>query len=83
MWNPLVFGGPDVGNHCIDENAYYVSTSVFNVALDFWILMLPLTIIWTLQLSRRRKAGLVAIFLIGILYVLWKHLVFAEPVCTY
>ena len=83
MWNPLIFSGPDVRIHCIDENAYYVSTSVFNVALDFWILVLPLSIVWTLQLSRRRKAGLIAIFLLGILYVIWKHLVIAKHVCIY
>ena len=82
MWNPLIFSGPDIRNHCIDENAYYVSTSVFNVALDFWILVLPLSIVWTLQLSRRRKAGLIAIFLLGILYVLRKYFVIAKPVCT-
>ena len=83
MWNPLIFSGPDVRDHCIDENAYYVSTSVFNVALDFWILVLPLSIVWRLQLSRGRKAGLIAIFLLGVLYVIWRHLVFAMPVCTY
>ena len=83
MWNPLIFSGPDVRNHCIDENAYYVSTSVFNVALDFWILVLPLSIVWKLQLSRRRKAGLIAIFLLGVLYVLWKHLSIAKPICIY
>ena len=81
MWNPLIFSGPDVRIHCIDENAYYVSTSVFNVALDFWILVLPLSIVWTLQLSRSRKAGLIAIFLLGILYVSWKKAVIAKPVC--
>ena len=80
MWNPLIFSGPDVRKHCIDENAYYVSTSVFNVALDFWILVLPLSIVWTLQLSRRRKIGLIAIFLLGVLYVIWRYLVFAKPV---
>ena len=83
MWNPLIFSGIDVRDHCIDENAYYVSTSVVNVALDFWILVLPVSIVWTLQLSRRRKAGLIAIFLLGILYVSWKHLVNAKPVCMY
>ena len=83
MWNPLIFSGRDVQSHCIDENAYYVSTSGLNVALDFWILVLPLSVVWTLQLSRSRKAGLIAIFLLGILYVSWTTAVVAKPVCIY
>lgn len=70
MWNPLVISASDVRHYCIDANAYYVSTSTFNVVLDVWILMLPISIVWTLQLSRRRKAGLSAIFLFGGLSVL-------------
>ena len=81
MWNPLMFSGPQARYNCIDEHAYYVATSVFNVALDFWILVLPLSIFWTLQLSRRRKAGLIAIFLLGVLYVLWTYPVIAKPIC--
>lgn len=44
-WNPLVVGAPDVGRYCDNDNTYYVSTSAFNVALDFWIVVLPLSII--------------------------------------
>ncbi|CAF9916856.1 MAG: hypothetical protein ALECFALPRED_010886 [Alectoria fallacina] len=64
-WNPLVVGAHDVRHYCNDSNTYYVSTSAFNVALDFWILVLPLSIVWTLQLSGSRKVGLSAIFLLG------------------
>lgn len=53
--------------HCIGANAYLISTSVFNVLLNLWILGLPLFIIWTLQLSQRRKYGLSGIFLLGAL----------------
>ena len=68
-WNPDVVGGPEVRHYCTSNNTYYVSSSAFNVALDFWILMLPVSIVWTLQLSARRKVGLSAIFLLGGLYV--------------
>lgn len=51
--------------HCIDTNAYLIPTSVFNVTLDVWILVLPLYIVWTLKLSPRRKCGLSGIFLLG------------------
>lgn len=62
-------GASDFRDYCIDANAYYISTSAFNVALDFWILVLPLPVVWSLQLSGRRKVGLNVIFLIGGLYV--------------
>lgn len=70
FWNPLVVGGPNVHRYCTNNNTYYLASSAFNVALDFWILVLPLSIIWTLQLTARRKVGLSAIFLLGGLYVL-------------
>lgn len=69
VWNPIVVSSPDERRYCISNSAYYISTSVFNVALDIWILVLPLSIVWTLQLSGRRKVGLSAIFLLGSLYV--------------
>lgn len=69
FWDPLVVGAPDVRHYCTNTNTYYLASSAFNVALDFWILVLPLSIVWTLQLRGRRKLGLSAIFLLGGLYV--------------
>lgn len=69
FWDPLVVGGPNVHRYCTNNNTYYLASSSFNVALDFWILVLPLSIVWTLQLSPKRKVGLSAIFLLGGLYV--------------
>lgn len=54
-------------HHCINANAYLISTSVVNVLLDVWILVLPLFIIWTLQLSPRQKYELSGVFLLGAL----------------
>ena len=77
-----MIGTPDIGNYCIDPNAYYVSTSVFNVALDFWILVLPFHIVWSLRLSNRRKVGVTVIFLLGGLYVSRKPFFAAVRVLT-
>lgn len=82
-WNPLVVGGPDVRHYCIDNNTYYVSSSAVNVAIDFWILVLPLSIVWTLQLSGRRKAGLTVIFLLGGLYVKCASIIGAVYICSH
>lgn len=81
MWNPIIVSSPDERQYCISNSAYYISTSAFNVALDIWILVLPLSIIWTLRVSGRRKIGLSAIFLLGSLYVLRKLLTAVVNLC--
>lgn len=54
-------------SHCDNINAYLIGTSVVNVFFDFWILILPLFVVWALQLSKRRKMGLSVIFMLGLL----------------
>ena len=39
----------------------------FNVVSNFYILILPMPIIWQLQMPTRRKVGVCAIFMTGIL----------------
>ena len=53
--------------HCNNVNAYLIATSVINVILDFWILALPLSVVWMLQMSRKSKVSLSGIFLLGAL----------------
>ena len=55
--------------HCMNTNVWLVSMTGINILLDVCILVLPLSFIWTLQLSSKRKAGLGGIFMLGILYV--------------
>ncbi|KAI1419682.1 hypothetical protein F5Y12DRAFT_793006 [Xylaria sp. FL1777] len=51
--------------HCIDQLAYYRWVSVPNVIHDVVMLILPLPIIWTLQMDVRQKLALSGVFLIG------------------
>lgn len=37
-----------------------------NVALDVFLLILPMPVIFQLQLSTKRKAGILAIFMVGL-----------------
>ena len=60
---------PAILAHCIHVNPYFITTSTVNVVLDFWVLAIPLSVFWTLQLSPRRKVVLSGIFLLGLLYV--------------
>ena len=47
---------------------YLVGTAVPNVTTDFVILVLPVSMVWQLQLSKRRKIALCGVFLLGTLY---------------
>ena len=53
--------------HCDDIYAYLLATSVLNVVVEFWILLLPLSVVWTLQLPNRQKVAVTCIFLLGAL----------------
>lgn len=59
--------GLDIHNRCTNINAYLIGTSVINVILDFWVLVVPLPVVWTLHLSNERKIALSGILLVGIL----------------
>ncbi|KAJ0417853.1 hypothetical protein BJY00DRAFT_303147 [Aspergillus carlsbadensis] len=53
-------------NHCGDDTKLQLSTAVVNMILDFLIVLLPLPILWQLQMSWKRKALLSGIFSLGL-----------------
>ena len=59
LWNPQVKG------KCINLSAELIASSVLNVVTDFLLLVLPLPILWRLQISMERKLELIGIFLLG------------------
>lgn len=59
-WNPWLKG------HCIDAPKVITVSSAFNAASDFLILILPQPLIWSLQMTRKRKIALSSVFLVGI-----------------
>ncbi|KAL6715498.1 hypothetical protein ACLMJK_006459 [Lecanora helva] len=56
IWNPLLPG------HCFDNNATVLATGLFNVISDLAILLLPMPILWRLQIPLRDKLMTVAVF---------------------
>lgn len=54
-------------SHCDDIDAYLLATSVLNVVVEFWILLLPLSIVWTLELPNKQKLAVSCMFLLGAL----------------
>lgn len=55
-WDPLVPG------HCYDEKKVLLSTSGIRVLSEVATLVLPIPAIWRLQMSKRKRFGMTAIF---------------------
>ncbi|KAI0882849.1 uncharacterized protein GGS22DRAFT_41758 [Annulohypoxylon maeteangense] len=58
---------PWIPGVCINRKALGLFTAFFNVIMDLLILLLPQRIIWTLQMTTSRKAGISLIFSVGVL----------------
>ncbi|KAI9833957.1 MAG: hypothetical protein M1826_005862 [Phylliscum demangeonii] len=52
---------------CINDVTFFRSTGALNLLADLVILLLPLPVVWRLQLVRKQKLALTAIFALGIL----------------
>ncbi|KAI1383634.1 uncharacterized protein F4822DRAFT_83365 [Hypoxylon trugodes] len=58
-WNSLLPG------HCIDTFGWYLATAAISVAVDFYILLLPVPMIWALKISLRRRLWLLGAFFLA------------------
>ena len=61
-WLPMLPGA-----HCFNYHAWLIWTNVPNIVIDFCILVLPIPLVWGLNLSVPRRASLNAVFLVGVL----------------
>jgi large subunit ribosomal protein L36e len=52
---------------CLDVRAINIAAAAINTVSDLSILVLPQKVIWELQMSVKRKVGVSAIFLAGVL----------------
>lgn len=52
---PMYWLGAVPGGSCLDQTAALIADSVISVVSDFIILILPLPLTWSLQMSRNRK----------------------------
>ena len=60
QWDKTIKGG-----RCFNQEIWYKTSSVPNIATDVIILVLPIPLVWRLKASRVRKLGLLVIFLVG------------------
>ena len=72
--NPIAFAWDKTipNGKCIDFNMMCLTTSILGVVTDFATLLLPLPILWKLQMHKKRKWGLTGVFLLGGLSVLQR-----------
>ncbi|KAI9886879.1 MAG: hypothetical protein M1823_001315 [Watsoniomyces obsoletus] len=59
MWDKSIEG------HCINTPIFLLLGAVFNIVSDIVIVLLPLPIVWNLQVTRRQKIALTSVFLLG------------------
>ncbi len=64
IWYPMTEGT------CIEWAPGQLVNSVINIVTDVLILVLPMREVWRLQMPRKQKVGLIAIFAVGSLYAL-------------
>ncbi|KAM7220112.1 hypothetical protein V8F06_004440 [Rhypophila decipiens] len=50
---------------CGNRIASYIGIGAFNVVADFFIMSLPISVIWSLQIDRSSKIGLTIVFFLG------------------
>ena len=55
---------------CSTERYFAVIQGVLNMLLDFYILYLPIPVLWKLQLPVRKRVGVIAVFMTGSMWVL-------------
>lgn len=64
------FTNPAGGSYAYDLYRFYLGNAAANVCIDVLILLVPIPIVWGLQLQMIRKILVCGIFLLGVLYEL-------------
>ena len=58
-----------LSSRCRDTMAMTYVQGIFNIISDFYVLVLPLPVVWKLQLPLRKKVAVSAVFMTGLLSV--------------
>ena len=69
LCQPLAFNWDKTipGGFCADQHAAYISAGIINLIIDVSIIVLPMPMLWGLQMAMMRKVALTAIFSLGAL----------------
>lgn len=63
------FWNTDQPGRCMDEYLFFKVNGALNLVLDIVVLLLPLPMLWRLQMHSKKKIALSLIFSLGLLYV--------------
>ena len=64
---------PSLPGQCGPPSDLWIGSAVPSAFIDICILLLPLPKVWSLQLSRARRLGIIGVFMLGYWYVqAWK-----------
>ena len=63
IWDPLLPGT------CGSSKAAFLADGIVNFVIDLTMIILPMPMVWQLQMSQQRKIALTVVFGLGILYV--------------
>lgn len=58
---------------CLNISMILNASGTFNTVSDVLILLVPVKAVWNLQMKRKRKAAVIAVFTVGSMYVGWFH----------
>ena len=64
---PAKYWNPDIPGRCLDSLVEGRVYGLMNIVSDFFIMILPLPMIWNLQLSWKGKVGISLVFLGGVM----------------
>ena len=76
-WNKTIPGAV-----CFNIPDYIIGSGVPNILADVVIIGIPIPLLWKLQISKIRRLGIIALFLVAAMWVLSKLTSYAlSPVC--
>lgn len=54
-----------IEGHCVDVQLIYLLADILNLVVDFAIVIAPIRLIWSLQMTQKDKWGVTVMFLLG------------------
>lgn len=58
---------PTVQGHCGNRNALWLIIGILNILTDLLVVILPIPVVWGLQIPQKKRIALVGIFSLGLL----------------
>ena len=58
---------PELDGHCINNTLFFLTDCAVSIVSDFIILILPIPLVWALQMPTRRKIEITTVFAMGLL----------------